>query len=200
LQVVLLIRGGYIPYMYVTAMLPFCSLLIGGVADRWWGPVNYYWFRNRAMRPPRLVTLRISSGRLAVVSFSIIFAISAVPSWFHALKTQAKADGVSAEFDATAWVERNLPKGAVVVVDDYMWTDIKMHSQVDPVSIWKVDGDPWITENVLPRGYKSIDYIVLIPQTASTLSRLPTLAIAWKHSLVVKEFGDNLVVRKIVKN
>jgi hypothetical protein len=109
-------------------------------------------------------------------------------------------DGASAELAATAWIEHDLRKGAVVVVDDYMWTDIEMHGKVDPLEIRKVDGDPWVAKHILPRGYKSMDYIVLIPQTSSTLATLPTLATAWKHSVVVKNFGDGLTARMIVKN
>jgi len=131
LQVMFLLRGGYIPYMYVTAMLPFCSLMIGGTADRWWGSLYYGGRRDFAAGPSRLVSLRTNSGRFAVLAFSIIFAISAGPSWFHTLTAQARTNGASAEFAATTWVEHNLPNGTVVVVDDYMWTDIKMHSKKD---------------------------------------------------------------------
>jgi putative flippase GtrA len=31
----------------------------------------------------------------------------------------------------------------VVVADDYMRAGIKMHGTVDPLEIWKADGDPW---------------------------------------------------------
>ena len=224
LQVLFLLRGGYIPYMYVTAMLPFGSLVISGTMDTLWQPLDYgrngrRTWRNLQIRVtmgqlqirvtmgrptggqgaglPRFVSLWV--GRLAVLAFSVIFAVSAGPTWLHALTAQAKVNGASAELAATTWIEHSLPKGAVVVVDDYIWTDIKMHGSVNPLSIWKVDGDPWVTKHVLPYGYKSIDYIVLIPQTASTLATLPTLATAWKHSVVIKNFGDGLTARMIVK-
>ena len=34
------LTGGYLPYFYVTAMMPFAALLIGGVADALWNPVT----------------------------------------------------------------------------------------------------------------------------------------------------------------
>ena len=199
-QVVMLLRGGYIPYMYVTAMLPFCSLVISGLADTCWKSGSFGRRGRHMVRLSRLSSTLVVSGRLAVLAFAAVFALFAIPSWFHTLTDQSKINGDSAELAATLWVEHRLPAGSVVVLDDYMWTDVKMHGKADPLSIWKVNGDPWVTKHVLPHGYKSIDYIVLIPQTSTTLSTLPTLATAWKHSVVIKDFGDGLTARKVIKN
>ena len=40
LQTVMALTGGYLPYFYVTAMLPFAALVIGGFADTLWNPVR----------------------------------------------------------------------------------------------------------------------------------------------------------------
>jgi len=85
-----------------------------------------------------------------------------------------------------------------VIADDYMRAGIKMHGTVDPLEIWKADGDPRVAKHILPRGDKSMDYIVLIPRTSGTLAALPALATAWKHSVAVKNFGDGLTAHMIV--
>ena len=202
-QVALLLRGGYVPYMYVTAMLPFCSLLIGGVADTWWQPLRAGRperdRRHNVSRPPQLFPL--TAGRLSVLAGIVISAVFVAPAWFATLSQQAKVNGAAPELAATAWVEQHVKQGDVVVVDDYMWTDIEMNGRAaTPLSIWKVNGDPWVTHHVLPDGYKSIDYVVLMPQSSSTITTMPTLKAALMHSKAVKNFGDGLIAHKVIKN
>jgi hypothetical protein len=201
LQVALLLRGGYVPYMYVTAMLPFCSLLIGGIADSWWQPLRAEWNGrhtvSRSERPPPSA----AAGHLSVLAGFAVFTVFVAPAWWTALSQQAKVNGAASELAATAWVERHVPKGAVVVVDDYMWTDMEMDGKAaTPLSIWKVNGDPWVTRHIVPKGYKSISYIVLMPQSTNTLATMPTLKTALMHSKAVKNFGDGLAVRMVIKN
>jgi 4-amino-4-deoxy-L-arabinose transferase-like glycosyltransferase len=204
LQVLVLFMGGYVPYAYVTAMLPFAALLIAGVADTWWTP---HVFRSRAghSRVRRGSTAYgagwwiARAGRGPVIAGAVVFALAAATSWWHVLASQAKVDGDASELAATAWIEHNVPSGSVVVVDDYMWPDLKMRSDVYPLWLWKVNTDPWVTKHVLPHGYASIDYIVLAPQAPSTLATLPTLKAALEHSRVLKSFGDGIAARVVVK-
>jgi len=86
----------------------------------------------------------------------------------------------------------------VVVVDDYMWPDLRLHG-MRPLWLWKVNTDPQVTREVLPHGYKSIDYIVLGPWGQSTLDLLPTLKAARAHSKIVRTFGDGITAREVIK-
>jgi Dolichyl-phosphate-mannose-protein mannosyltransferase len=202
-QVALLLRGGYVPYMYVTAMLPFCSLLIGGVAEAWWRrPRAEQAEQHRSHKVSRLRRLfPMTAGRLTVLVGVMLFAVFVAPTWCTTLSRQANVNGAAPELAATAWIEHHVPKGAVVVVDDYMWTDIEMDGRAaTPLSIWKVNGDPWVTRHILPDGYKSIDYVVLTPQSSSTIATMPTLEAALMHSKPVENFGDGLIAHMVIKN
>ena len=137
---------------------------------------------------------------MSVLAGVIIFAMFVAPTWLATLSRQTKVNGAAPELAATAWVEQHVTKGDVVVVDDYMWTDIEMDGRATPLSIWKVNGDPWVTHHLLPDGYKSIGYVVLMPQSSSTMASLPTLRAALMHSKAVKNFGDGLIVHKVIKN
>ena len=152
LQVLVMVKGGYLPYFYVTAMLPFAAL-------------------------PLLVLV--------------------LPGWWASLSSQSTVHGDAAELAATTWIEQHVPQRVVVVVDDYMWPDLKMRGW-DPLWLWKVDTDPQVTREVLPHGYRSIQYVVVATQAGSTLATLPTLKAALAHSVVIRSFGGGLTARRVV--
>jgi hypothetical protein len=58
--------------------------------------------------------------------------------------------------------------------------------------MWKIN--PQTT----PDGWKSIDYILIQPQSAGTLAGMPSLEGAYAHSVLVKNFGGGLTVRKVI--
>jgi 4-amino-4-deoxy-L-arabinose transferase-like glycosyltransferase len=195
LQVAVLIKGGYLPYAYVTAMLPFTAVLIAGVADTWWKPVALG--RHSKARGMLPVTASYA-GRGTVLLAALAFAVVVAPQWGTALSQQARVRGDASSRAATAWILRNVPQRDVVVVDDYMWPDLRLHG-MRPLWLWKVNTDPQVTREVLPHGYKSIDYIVLGPLGQSTLDLLPTLKAARAHSKIVRTFGDGITAREVIK-
>ncbi len=207
LQVLILLKGGYVPYAYVTAMLPFAAMLIAGMADTCWTPLTIpgQACHTTTASPARHMTAHGTQWWLArvrrapVMAGIVAFAVAAAPGWWQSLASQATVHGAASSLAATAWIEHNLPSGSVVVVDDYMWPDLKMHSDVYPVWLWKVNTDPWVTRHVLPHGYASIDYIVLAPLNPLTLAELPTLKAALAHSRLVKTFGDGITARVVIK-
>lgn len=127
----------------------------------------------------------------------LAFVLLVLPGWGTALRAQAQVRGDASSLAATAWILHNVPRQDVVVVDDYMWTDLRL-AGMRPLWLWKADTDPQVTREVLPRGYQSIQYIVLAPQAASTPNTLPTLKAALRHSVVVKSFGDGITAREVI--
>ena len=103
---------------------------------------------------------------------------------------------------AEAWVEHHVPKNDVVIVNDDMWADLKMHSGVLPVWIWKVDLDPAVMAKILPDGWRSIDYIAWAPKSLGgiqvILNQLPTMKQALAHSVVVARCGDGITINKVI--
>jgi 4-amino-4-deoxy-L-arabinose transferase-like glycosyltransferase len=196
LQAGVMIKGGYLPYFYVTAMLPFAALLIGGVADILCNPIMTLRHHGAARSRARATGALSRAGCVPVLATALAFLLVIAPQWGNALRQQAKVDGDASSLAATAWILRHVPPRDVVVVDDYMWPDLRLHGR-HPLWLWKVNTDPQVTREVLPRGYRSIDYIVLAPQAASTLRTLPTLKAALTHSVLIKSFGDGITARKV---
>jgi hypothetical protein len=195
IQAALLLKNGYVPYMYVTAMLPFGALLIAGLMDSWWQPAAPALHIRLGLR----VKVLRHAGVVPVMAVLMAFVIVAAPQWVNTLVAQSHIDGDAGSLAATAWINSTLKRGELVVVDDYVWPDVTMHGKATPLWCWKVNGDPWVRRHLLPDGYKSIDYIVLPVDSSCALNpqQLPTLVKAIAHSRVVKRFADGLVARKV---
>jgi hypothetical protein len=192
LQIVVLVKGGYLPFFYVTGMLPFAALAIGGAADTLWDAADPEWLARRRGSLPsfaaRWTRPYLGPGIVAVVA--LLFAAIAVPSWVTQLNTNSTANGDTPYLAAASWARQNLAKGDTVAVDDYLWVDLKRQG-LDPLWIWKIDSQ------TAPDGWKSIDYIILQPQSPGTLAGMPALQGAYAHSVLVKDFGNGLTVRRV---
>jgi 4-amino-4-deoxy-L-arabinose transferase-like glycosyltransferase len=182
LQAVMPLGGGYLPYFYVTAMLPFAALLVGGMADTLWNPVSAH----------RLEWAR----RVLVITAGIAAALVVVPQWGSALVRQAGQNAAGGSLAATAWIERHVPRQAVVVVDDYLWLDLK-RAGMDPLWEQKMGSDAE-SQGVLRDGWRSVGYVVVTGQIIGTLATLPILQQAINHSVPVARFSGGVVVRRVV--
>jgi hypothetical protein len=182
LEVVVLIHGGYLPFFYVTAVIPFAAVSIAGTADALWSKANLPWLL-RGRYAPYL-------GRVVAALAALLFVGYVLPQWVSYLHQNSSTDGNVAYLQAAAWAEHNIPKGDVVVVDDYLWVDLKTHG-LDPLWMWK------ITPQTAPN-WKTINYLLIQPQSAGTLAGMPSLQGAYAHSVLVKTFGDGLTARRVV--
>ncbi len=191
LQVVVLIHGGYLPFFYVTAVVPFAAVSIAGTADAIWSAQPSRLVELAAGLGPRARRYAPYLGRALVGVAALTFAAYVLPTWIGYLNQNSAVDGNVPYLAAAAWAERNVPKGDVIVVDDYLWVDLKTHG-LDPLWMWKIN--PQTT----PDGWKSINYILIQPQSAGTLAGLPSLQGAYAHSVLVKSFGGDLTVRKVI--
>ncbi len=192
LQIAVLFKGGYLPFFYVTGMLPFAALAIGGAADTLWDMADPDWLTRRRGSLPAVARRwrgpYLGPGIVAVVA--LLFAAIAVPSWVSQLNTNSTANGDAPYLAAASWAEQNVAKGDTVAVDDYLWVDLKRQG-LNPLWIWKID------PQTAPDGWKSIDYIILQPQSPGTLAGMPALQGAYAHSVLVKDFGNGLTVRRV---
>jgi 4-amino-4-deoxy-L-arabinose transferase-like glycosyltransferase len=173
-QVLYMVKGGYVPYAYVTALLPFAAVLIAGTLDWLWSR-RAAWFR------------------LPVLAAAVACAALMLPAWGRSLVAQSRANGFAAQDAAVAWIGRHLTQGQVVVCDDYVWPDLRLRTRTTPVYLWTIDYDPAVMRDYLPDGYRDIRYLVLDPSSPLTYTALPgrpTLAAALRHATVIATFGS----------
>jgi 4-amino-4-deoxy-L-arabinose transferase-like glycosyltransferase len=182
IQAAMALTGGYLPFFYVTAMIPFAALLIAGVADTLWEPAS-----------SRLVE---AACRLIVLAAAATALIMVIPQWAGTLARQAGRGGEAGTLAAAAWVEHNVPKRDVVVVDDYLWLDLK-RAGLNPLWVQKTSSNAQ-SQGELPDGWRSIGYVVMSDQIVGTIAGIPLLQQAVNHSVPVAKFGGGLVVRRVM--
>ena len=133
--------------------------------------------------------------RLLVLFAGVAAVLLVAPEWGSALLRQAGENGATSSLQATAWVEAHVPRKDVVVVDDYLWLDLK-RAGMNPLWEQKMASDSE-TEGELPDGWRSVDYVVVTGQIIGTVATLPILQQAIEHSVPVASFGDGIVVRRV---
>ncbi|WP_239393406.1 glycosyltransferase family 39 protein [Frankia sp. CiP3] len=208
IQVVFMFRDGYMPYAYVTAMLPFAALCAAGMLDVTLprGPVGGA--PDSVDREPHTLASRrrvaaARATRLALVVGVVIAGLVALPGeWAPKLGTALTADDSKPSRDAARWYIENIPNGHTVVTDDNIWTDLVIAGKKpDPIWFYKLDLDPAV-RGKLKNGWQDVDYFVLGQLMPSTLHDLPLVAEGLRHSVVVKSFGPDgqITVRKVIKS
>jgi Dolichyl-phosphate-mannose-protein mannosyltransferase len=194
--VAVMLKGGYVPYAFVTAMLPFAALLIAGTADACWLPVrDRLWPYRRRISRPVAVAIALT-GRIPVIAAAALFVLAIAPRWLSSLEQQSTADGFGTQMAAVSWVAEHVPAGDIVVCDAYPWLDIKLRTHATPLYLWQIDSDPQVMRTELPDGYRDIAYLVLDPDSPLTFSALPgrpTLQQAISHATVVQRFGRMVI-------
>lgn len=202
-QLLMLLRSGYTPFMYVIVMLPFMALVAAGVFDRFW-PRMAMGFGRHAVRPLWYRILIRAVPATVVAALVVGFGYVTVPSWSASLRHQLSADEDRPQRDALAWIAANIPKTRQIVVEGENWLDLQTLGFNRPEAAWvyKVDTDPEIRSAL--HGWEGIDYLVLNRETINAAPReLPLIQEAISHSETIQEFGEgsaSVVVMRVHKN
>jgi hypothetical protein len=179
IQVVQLTRGGYLPYPYVIAMIPFAALTIAGLAD--WAfdvglgprreaaePPAARWRRalaapvvllRRIPRPPRVV---LRGKQVAVAALVAYLVIAVGHAWSYPLRDLRTQDRDAGKAQALAWLEAYTANSQYLVVDDSFWVDLVRAGHPRDHVIWftKLDVDKDVR---IPGDHQwaGISYVVL---------------------------------------
>ena len=199
LQFAIMVRGGYVPYAFVTAMLPLAALLIAGTADTYWRTAGQP-AGHRQRAPIRVISVGVRhAGKAPVVVAALVLAVICVPHWYGWLEQQSSYNGFAEEDAAVSWVAAHVPRNDLVVCDAYPWLDIRLHTRATPLYLWQIDSDPQVMRTELPHGYRDISYLLLDPDSPLTFAALPgrpTLQQAIRNSTAIERFGS-IVIYKV---
>lgn len=194
LQVVMLLRSGYLPQPYVIALMPLAALLLAGIGDmlfkaRPWQPLASWPDKFLAQVRHGFRWSVARAGVVLVLAAAAVFGVLGSPTW-------ASQDHRSDSYNPSAysrqsvdWVKAHVGRDAVIVTDDNIWADLVMQGYTRPVWLYKVDLDPAI-KATLPHGWRDVKYLVLPDLSESLLKSLPIVWDAIQHSQVVAVFGS----------
>lgn len=195
LAVMVLRPGGYLPAMYVIGLLPFFAVTAVGLVD-------VAARRMLAVDPVRHG--RRYRGNVALLVAATVAAVAfVVPTWATGTE-RALTSNDNARYVATAgWLREHVKvePQARLVVDDVLWLDAVNAGFDRERVIWfyKLDLDTAVTVT-LPRGWRSVDYVISSPAMRSDPNILPNVAAVLTHSHVVVTFGtgdDRIEIRRV---
>jgi hypothetical protein len=188
-----LVTGGYIPYMQIINLLPFAALLLAGVLSRL-VPAVARRVGGRAGRGGAGHSLLRPAAVATALSLAVVAILAGVvgPRWTARDAGMTGAHEEPPLKQADRWVGASIPRDKVVVVHDALWTDLvaKDHFRPDNVIVvYKLDGDPAVHERV-----RRIDYLVLPDyyyRTSAAQGQYPTAIRARDHAVAVAHFGSD---------
>ena len=194
LLLVMAMRPGYLPAMYIIQALPFLAICIAGVLA-----AGHHALMNRGPVHDRYWRMT----RIVVVAM-VLTAIAGYvgPSWVSgdriAMTKDANADYREAVATLAAMPHDRDTK---VMVDDAIWLDL-VHEGYQPGdgAIWfyKLDLDPAVK---LDNGWRDLDFVVSTPIVRESMSNLSNVTAAMESSVVVRTFGtgeERIEIRRVV--
>ena len=199
IQASILFRPGYLPNMYVIAMLPFAALIVPGSIEALWR-----WAR-RIRFPSAMWAIRAAVAALACTGVLLI-----APRWAHGDRTAMTLRQDGPERATEQWLLDHVGHDKRLIVGDQFWIYLIEHGFNDQpmpggffsktvVFYWTLDYDPAV-KRAFPDAWRDFNYVVVNQGMIDTLDQNPTTAAAINHSRVVASFGQglsNIQVRQI---
>ena len=234
--VIVALRPGYLPFSLVTGALPWAALLAAcgvdvvvrdvpnavvaarsrlssaklmrtlgagtddiGASDVSSGRKPY---RSALTAGTRLV----ASYRATIAAVAVMVGVFMIPSWWttdaHAMTTRSN----TAFSQAEAWATSYIPKTAVVVTDDNMWTDL-VDAGFAPnrvIWFWELDQDSDVKRRY-PGGWRQVGWVIATPSVQANVAGSPTaipgVVDALAHSRLVVRFGSGataIEIRRVI--
>jgi hypothetical protein len=187
IQVVMVMRPGYLPAMYVTALVPFAALIVAASLDA---------SLRRARSPSRMVDWLIP---VPIGAVAVAVALTVAPHWSQVARAAMTVPADQTPRAAKQWIAAHVAHGKRMIGDDEFWIYMVEHgADAAPVrggfysrtvvSFWPLDYDPAV-KHYFPNGWRDFDYIVSTEAMRATADRTPETAQALAHSSVVRTFG-----------
>ena len=177
---------GYLPSMFITALLPFMALAVGAALEAG---------VRRATRPG---ATRAVAGVLVVAAC----AAALVPLWTVPWQRLLQEDDTAGYLRTLALTEQTVPADARVVVDAVLWNDLVADGRADdgwsgPVWSYKYGLDPVAAAAAGVDGPEDVDYVVASGALLGAAEQSPRLQELLERSVPVAVTTDGVEIRKV---
>lgn len=181
----MLLRGGYVPFMYVVVLLPFSALVFTGAIVALSGNrklVDAGVLRVRT----KWVTRAVRGSNAFLLGVALLVCTAQV--WTNPIRDITGHHDAQPLRQAAGWLAAHVPRDKVLVVHDAIWTDLahKHGFSPRPIMAYKLDTDPEVRLSL-----RRIDYLV-VPDwyyTRGDPAAYPTLLRARDHAVEEASFG-----------
>lgn len=177
---------GYLPSMYVIAVVPFLAIALAAGLD----VLRRGLAHLLTSLPPRA---RNAGMGTAAAALTVVLAVTAVPQWSGKYRDLLALDANEDWAATLEWVQHNVPQEDTILVPYSMWQDVNASGWHDPWEVIvteKADLDNQF-DREHPQGWRSIDWLVVGPYTESNIDSLglETVGSALEASEEVQRFG-----------
>jgi glycosyltransferase XagB len=199
IQILVILRPGYLPNMYVLQLLPFAALIvpaaIASLCHRW-----------RAIKD-RGFALTWA----AYVTFpALVVLVGVIVRWTGADATAMTSQPDNPTRAAQRWIVDHVGRSQRMIVADEFYVYLIQHGfnhqpvkggffSTTIVSYWPLDYDPAVRRE-FPQGWRDFTYVVSTEAMRDSTYQTPTATEALSHSSVVVSFGrgtGRVEIRKI---
>ncbi len=194
-------RGGEIYGFYLMPLLPLLALNVGLVLG-----LVIKWMKTLLAGPSGIAVTRIIlAGTVGLCLCSLWAGYTSSDLGFKynplVLWNSSQAD---AQNETTQWIEKNLPLGSHMIIDESMWTDLHDSGFTSAHYYWKVQYEPAVRDELLHNDWRNVDYVVTTTQmlTDAQQAHLTLVEDAIMHSTPIAHFetgGWPVEIRKINK-
>jgi cellulose synthase/poly-beta-1,6-N-acetylglucosamine synthase-like glycosyltransferase len=214
IQAAMVARPGYLPAMYVIALLPFAALIVAGTLQALWRfatddhpgreiPAGLArWPAARARAGTALRKGAVAASALALAGAAAVAVIYVAPRWTSADRAAMTSRPDTPQRQAESWLIHHVGHGQRLIVTDDFWVYlIEQGFDSAPVkggfnsptviSYWPLDKDPAV-QRYFPYSWREFDYVVSTPAMRDTSNGTPNTAQALQNSRVVAAFGEGL--------
>lgn len=208
IQAAMILRHGYLPEMYVIALLPFAALIVAGVGQLLWE-----WARAPSPAAGRTAGLARLGGSLAIArhwairaigmaSLAVMLVIGATyvgPQWVRTDRAALTVRLDGPELAAEQWIVQHVSHQQRIIVTDSVWIYLITHGfnaqsmrggfySRTVVFFWPLVKDPAV-RRFFPYSWREFDYIVATPAMRDQAYQLPSIVAALANSQQVVSFG-----------
>jgi cellulose synthase/poly-beta-1,6-N-acetylglucosamine synthase-like glycosyltransferase len=219
IQVAMIARPGYLPAMYVIALLPFAALIVAGTMHTLWRfatdshalyrgpgwlPVWIPWRVPACLTPApwlaKLVTKVAAAASAVVLAMAAAAAVYVAPRWTNVDRAAMTVRLDTPQLEAENWLLQHVGHEQRLIVTDDFWVYLIGHgydshpvqggfNSPTVVSYWPLDKDPAV-KRFFPYSWREFDYIVSTPAMRDTSNGTPNTALALENSRLVAAFGQ----------
>jgi 4-amino-4-deoxy-L-arabinose transferase-like glycosyltransferase len=175
--------GGILVDFYLVPALPLLALSLALVAGK---AVQAITSLSPGKAPRLLSGILIVDVLLALV---IAYQGADLKLW--------RADQVDGQLQAERWVQLHVPPSSRMVIDMYMWQDLRYPAPGVPAFryaeyYWKAAEDPAIAKGIFSGNWRKVNYVITTPQLLldTKNSGFPLIIDALDHSVSVAQFNN----------
>ncbi|MCU1632376.1 MAG: hypothetical protein JWM61_1028, partial [Micrococcaceae bacterium] len=177
---------GYLPAMYIIAVIPFLALAVGVGVDIAWSGTEKLWRHHAGLKNPLRGSFVVALGGSLV--------LMSMPQWFEQDRELLTAETNTDWKNTMTWVQDNVSREDVVLAPYSMWHDLNSSGWDDPwsmIAVEKPDLDAQF-DQIHPGSWRDVDYIVVGPTVLANIENLGLTRTGkvLENSVPVKTFGE----------